>query len=133
VSKATVAVFNTNEDLVESLCDLLEDEGYDTVRGHITDFERGHTDLIDLLEKHDPRVVVFDIAPPYDEHWTFLKLVMSSHAMDKRGLVVTTTSKRHLDEQIGKDSGAFEIIGKPYDMHQILDAVADALRRHRHR
>jgi FixJ family two-component response regulator len=126
VKKPVVAVFNTNQDLVETLVELLEEEGYQGVHGHVTDFERGKQDLLGFLKKHDPQVIIFDVPPPYKEHWTFLQLVMSSHEMDGRALVVTTTSKKHLEEAAGK-TDAIEVVGKPFDMKKILEAVKHAV------
>ena len=42
--------------------------------------------------------------------------------MEGRGLVLTTTNKARLDETVGADSEAMEIVGKPYDPAQISDA-----------
>jgi DNA-binding response OmpR family regulator len=42
---------------------------------------------------------------------------------------LTTTNKLRLDETVGSDSKAFEIVGKPYDLDQINAAIAAALRR----
>ena len=46
-------------------------------------------------------------------------------------IVLTTTNKTHLDSLVGRDSGAIEIVGKPYDMQSIADAVARGLEARR--
>jgi DNA-binding response OmpR family regulator len=46
-----------------------------------------------------------------------------------RGLVLTTTNKERLDEIVGQDSEALEIVGKPYDLDQIKLAIQAALKR----
>jgi hypothetical protein len=46
-----------------------------------------------------------------------------------RGLILTTTNKKELDAAVGKDSEAFEIVGKPYDLDQIGGAIRGALQR----
>jgi hypothetical protein len=48
--------------------------------------------------------------------------------MKTRGVVLTTTNKLRLDEIVGDDSYAIEIVGKPYDLQQISDAIYNALR-----
>jgi hypothetical protein len=40
---------------------------------------------------------------------------------------ITTTSKPALDKLVGQTE-AIEIIGKPYDFQQVVDAVRSALR-----
>ena len=82
-----------------------------------------------LLREHQPDVVIFDISPPYLENWQFFKTLRDGGAMAGRGLVLTTTNKERLDETVGADSGAFEIVGKPYDLEQIKAAIQAALTR----
>jgi DNA-binding response OmpR family regulator len=50
--------------------------------------------------------------------------------MEGRGLVLTTNKDR-LDETVGLNSEAIEIVGKPYDLQQIEVAMAAALTRAR--
>jgi len=86
------------------------------------------TTLSHPLVQYDPKVVIFDITPPYAENWHFFKTIQSVKAMDGRGLVLTTTNKNRLDEVVGADSTAIEIVGKPYDLQQITAAITAALR-----
>jgi DNA-binding response OmpR family regulator len=74
-------------------------------------------------------VVIFDISPPYKENWDFFKTLREDKAMESRGLVLTTTNKARLDETVGKDSEAFEVVGKPYDLDQIKSAIHAAQKR----
>ena len=67
------------------------------------------------------------ISPPYAENWQFFNTVRNVKAMAGRGLVLTTTNKNRLDEVVGADSTAIEIVGKPYDLQQITAAIMAAL------
>jgi DNA-binding NarL/FixJ family response regulator len=71
-------------------------------------------------------VIVYDISPPYDTNWTFLKLVRSSQPAQACRFVLTTTNKPVLDKLVGATE-AIEIIGKPYDLERVVDAVRTAL------
>jgi hypothetical protein len=64
-SAPTVAILNTNDDLVELLRVAFEQAGFIAVSGH-NDLRRGKLNLPDFLRQHDPKVIVYDIAPPYD-------------------------------------------------------------------
>jgi len=73
-------------------------------------------------------VIVYDISPPYDANWRFLRLVRSSELLKGRQFVITTTNKPALERLVG-DSEALEIIGKPYDLGRVIEAVRTALAR----
>jgi CheY-like chemotaxis protein len=127
-SKPTIAVFNSSEDTVELLRTALEAEGFQTVAGRIPDVKKGDLDLIDFVNHHTPSVILYDISPPYDANWRFLRLVRSSESLKKHQFVLTTTNKPALEQLVG-ETEALEIIGKPYDLRQVVDAVRTALAR----
>ena len=124
---ATVAIFNASDDTVELLGLILNQRGFRTVSGHVTDVKRGETDFVAFITEHDPQVIIWDISPPYDKNWVFFTLLRTSVALSGRGVVVTTTHKAHLDRMAGTETGAIEIIGKPYDLEAIADAVVKAM------
>jgi DNA-binding response OmpR family regulator len=126
--KPTIAVFNSSDDTVDLLRTALEAEGFQTVAGHIPDVKKGELDLIDFVNHHTPAVIVYDISPPYDANWRFLRLVRSAEPMTTLQFVLTTTNKPALDKLVG-DNEALEIIGKPYDLRQVVLAVRTALAR----
>ena len=128
VSKPIIAVFNASDDTVELLRTALESQGFHTVVGHIPDVKSGELDLVAFIEHHAPSVIVYDISPPYDANWTFLRLVRNLEPVKGRPFVITTTNKPALDKLVG-ETEALEIIGKPYDLAQIVDAVRAALAR----
>src|SRR5438132_1288599 len=98
--KPTIAVFNSSEDTVDLLRTALESEGFQTVVGHIPDVKKGEIDLIDFINHHAPAVIVYDISPPYDANWRFLRLVRSSEPLKRRQFVLTTTRTIPTDSSI---------------------------------
>jgi len=54
--------------------------------------------------------------------------VRSAEPMQRREFVLTTTNKPALEQLVG-DTEALEIIGKPYDLRRVIDAVRAALAR----
>jgi DNA-binding response OmpR family regulator len=128
---ATVAIINSSQDTVEMLRTLLEREGWQTVEGHADEIKRGRIDFLSYLETHDPTVVIWDVAPPYDQNWAFLRLVRSSRAMDGRVVIVTTTNKVALDRFAGGPTDALEIFTKPYDVDILIETITRLLRTER--
>src|SRR6476469_4267995 len=82
--KMVVAIFNSNDDIVEMLRLLIEHAVCVTVTGHIDDIRRGDLDLVNFMRQHDPFVVIYDLVPPYDRAWAFLSTIRESKAMDGR-------------------------------------------------
>jgi DNA-binding response OmpR family regulator len=130
VSNQVVALFNASDDTVEMVQKMLNASGLSCLVGcHFADLKKGRIDFSRYLAQHDPGVVIFDISPPYEQNWAFFQTLRDTTAMQGRGLVVTTTNKKRLDEVLGTDSAAFEIVGKPYDLAEIRNAIDGALKR----
>jgi len=129
-AKPVVALFNASDDTVEMVQRMLDASDFSCLVGcHFSDLKKGRIDFARYLAEYEPEVVIVDVSPPYAENWRFLKTLLDGKAMIGRGLVVTTTNKMRLDETVGRDSEALEIVGKPYDLDQIKLAIHAALAR----
>lgn len=124
-SSRIIAIFNTSPEVLELVRESLQQAGFQAVIAYIDDLKRGRLDMIQFVEEHQPDVIVYDVAPPYDTNWTFLRLMRNSKVMSGRAFVVTTTNKRALEDLIGPND-AVELLCKPYDLQQIVDACATA-------
>jgi CheY-like chemotaxis protein len=123
----SIAVFNSSADTIEVLKLALEDSGYSVATGHVSDLKKGHVDVLDFVSEHQPDVIIYDVALPYEENWRFLRLLQTSEVLKNRKWVITTTHKQRLEELVGECGEVFEIVGKPYDVQQIMNAVKLAL------
>jgi DNA-binding NtrC family response regulator len=122
----TIAVINSNEDTTEMLRAALQAKGFSSVViCHITRIKRGESDFLQFLDAHNPRVFVWDIGIPYAENWGWTQMLMQLEQMKGRRVVLTTTNKRALESMVGQTE-AIEIVGKPYDLDQIVTAVKKA-------
>jgi len=124
-TKGVVALFNASDDTIEMVYRLLtkQGDGQSLIWCHFADLKRGIVVFEKYMEKHNPELVIFDISPPYDENWTFFKTMRSNKVMKGRGSVLTTTNKLRLDEIIGEDSNALEIVGLKIDLDLIQAAI----------
>jgi CheY-like chemotaxis protein len=126
-TKVVVAVINSSQDTVDMLRECLQLHGFTSVvTAHIDDIKRGKTDFVEFVSHHNPQVFLYDVSIPYAENWRALELLMRTDLMRSRRVVITTTNKRALDLIVGQRTDAMEIIGKPYDLDQVMRAVEAA-------
>ena len=118
-----VGVFNTSPDTVEMLRIVLEREGFIVVAAYTYDMRDSRVDIESLVRQHQPKVVIYDVAPPYDRNWRLFEHMRSMPVMSGIQFVVTTTNVHHVRAVAGPDQEVFEIVGKPYDLDQIVEAV----------
>ncbi len=124
-SMAKVAIINSNQDIIDGIKLYLSSRGYTTVSGHVVDFKRGGQDFVKFIEENRPDIILYDIAPPYEENWNFFKIIKGSDKVKDKKFILTTTNKNALKELVGKS--AIEILGKPYDLELINLAVKNAI------
>jgi len=127
----TVAVFNSNDDVVEMLRIALEMEGFIVVSAHVDEIRRGRVAIVDLIQQHSPDVIIYDVVPPYEHSWRFLEHLRADPSMEGREWVITSTNPQRAGEpdNASDTDRVLEIIGKPYDIREIVRAVKAAAAR----
>src|SRR5688500_15965242 len=95
------AVINTSPDVVDLLRRALEPAGFVAVSALTHEIREGRLDFDRFLTQHNPTVVVYDIAPPYDANWQLFQHVSDLDAMRGRKIVLTSTNPRHVEELSG--------------------------------
>jgi len=122
-----VAILNTNDDTVEMLRAMFESEGMVAVSAHVSEIRRGALDFGSFLNEHDPQVIIVDLPPPYDRSWLMLQHLRTIEAARHRKFVLTSTNPARLAQIAEPDQPVLEIIGKPYDLRNIVEAVRQAI------
>lgn len=125
-----MAVFNSNQDVLRLIRTALEDEGYGVVTEHIVHFRDGDADLIDFLATYRPSLLLYDLAPPYQENWNFLQLLQRIPEVSSLPMVLTTVNKAALEKTVGR-TDAFEILGTLDNLAPVVDAVNRSIRARR--
>lgn len=129
----TVAIVNTNPDLVKIMRFYLEGVGFVVFEIHIDQIRAATADIDSFLEQHDPRVIVYDVAPPYENNWNFMEHLRKSTGMRDRKFVLTSMNERRVRELVNTDDTVYEVVGHEEDMMQVVRAVKEASRSRRTR
>jgi DNA-binding response OmpR family regulator len=124
-----VAILNSNDELVELMRVVLEQAGFVAVTGHVDDARRGELDLINFMRQHDPKVIVYDLVPPYDRSWNYLRVLQDTEVMKNRSLVLTSVNAERAQEVVGRSKIVHEVIGRPVDLDEMITAVKEASKR----
>jgi CheY-like chemotaxis protein len=122
-----VAVFNASEDTVDMLIAFFEQLGWKAVGEPWPARQQLSVEVVSaFVVRHQPHVIVFDVSFPYDHNWERFREFRAAEPVGEIPVVLTTTNKHALDTMVGSND-AFEIIGKPYDLNHLADAVNRAL------
>ena len=121
-----VAVFNSNDDLVEVLRTAFEIAGMVVVSAHLDEIRRGKTSLLEFIDEHNPNVVLLDLTPPYDRSYRFFQHIRGLDQFKARRFVLTSTNVQRAQEAAAPGEAIHEIIGKPYDLDVLTHKVREA-------
>jgi DNA-binding response OmpR family regulator len=124
-----VIVINTSPDTVELLRIVLENAGFVVMSTYTHDLRAAKVDIEAMVRQYQPRLIIYDIALPYDKNWRQFLTISSIPALSGVDFILTTTNARHVKEVAGQDQTVYEIVGKPYDLDVLVQAVKDAVER----
>lgn len=127
MTRPTVLVLNGSEDLLSVLSELLEAEGLYALCVRIPDIERGREDFSKLVQEYDPAAIVFDVSVPFGRSWAVCRELMERPDSMGRPFVLTTTNREGAQEFTGPE--VIELLLKPYDIGQFIEAVKRAVRQ----
>ena len=124
-----VAVVNSSPDTVDLLRHVFEHARYTVVSTYTWALRDAEVDPEAFLRQHAPDVVVYDVAPPYEENWRLFQHFCSMPINHGRKFIITTTNEKHVRAIVGEGPVLHEIIGKPYDLDLVVKAVEKAIGR----
>jgi CheY-like chemotaxis protein len=122
-----VAIVNTSPDTIEMLRIVLEPAGYVVIGTYTYELRDGEVDIEALVKQHQPKLIIYDVAPPYDRNWRLFQHFAAMPALKGVNFLITTTNLRQVREIAGPDREIFEIVGKPYDLGLVVEAVKQTI------
>ena len=110
-----VLVVDDDASIRELLSTALEDDGYEVVPAI------NGADALSVCERWRPDVIVLDLMMPVMDGWTFAKRLRERDEIPIVVLSAANDLARH-----AKTIGAADVVGKPFDLDQLLPKVARA-------
>ena len=121
-----IAVVNSSRDVVETIADILRNEGGYRAATFVSSVTLGVDDAIRFLRDVDPAACVYAVAFPYEHSWRRFQEIRTR--LPDLPFVLTTANVDALELFAGP-TNAIELIGKPFDLQDLLDAVERTLCR----
>lgn len=119
-----VAGVNSNDEILESLCELFQAEGLQTAAAHLLAFKRHERDFASFLAEEQPEAVGIDLPPPYEDNVRFFEAELRP-LLEGRRVVLTSTNERVVRPLLDRHLPVYEILGKPFDLNRIVAAVRE--------
>jgi CheY-like chemotaxis protein len=110
-----VLVVDDDASIRELLSTALEEDGYEVVPAV------NGQDALAVCERWRPDVIILDLMMPVMDGWTFAKRLRERDEIPIVVLSAATDLARH-----AKTIGAAAVVGKPFDLDQLLPKVARA-------
>lgn len=120
-----VAVLNTSKEITEMLAEVLQGEGFVTCTMFTYKFKNHEKEFDTYIRENNPDVILYDIALPYEDNYSLFKKLVAREVVKDIPFVLTTTNKEVLESLVGK-TWTHELVGKPYDLQEIVDAIKKA-------
>jgi CheY-like chemotaxis protein len=121
-----VAIFNTSPDKVDVPRIAFEYEGFVAVSAFTFEIREGEIDLAAFFALHRPDVVVYDIVVPYHANWQLFMHLRRQPPMQGVPVVITTSNAAQV-RPLTSGEAVHEIVGKPYDLQQLIALVRQAV------
>lgn len=124
----TVAIVNSTPDAVEMLRQLFFQAGFMVVSCFTHDIRDGRIDFEAFMRQHQPRVIVYDVAPPYERNYRLFEHVRSMPVSQGCQVVLTSTNPARVATMAGLDEQIYEVIDREEDLLRLVQAVKEASR-----
>ena len=124
----TVAVINTTPDVIEMLRSVFETAGFLVVSTFTHDIRDGRIDFEAFMRQHRPRVIVYDLAPPYERNFLLFQHVREMPAVADAHFVLTSTNPSNVSDMVRRDERVYEVVDRAEDLMAIVQAVKQAAR-----
>lgn len=113
----SILVIDDNSDIRENIVEILELSGYKVFSA------ANGKEGIETAIKFRPDLIICDIMMPELDGYGVLEMIRNDEHMANTPFIFLTAKAEKSDFQQGIDLGASNYIKKPFDDHELIDAV----------
>ncbi len=124
----TVAIVDTSPDTVQMVREALQSAGFMVVSCFAHDIRDGKIDFAAFMRLHNPRVIVYDLAPPYERNFELFQHVRAMPDVEGAHFVITSVNPNNVRGMVGSDEHVYEIVDRDADLLKLVQAVKEASR-----
>lgn len=125
---ATVAIINSTPDAIDLLSDTFSAAGFVVVSGFTHDIRDGKLDVEAFMRQHRPRVIVYDLAPPYQRNVRLFEHIRTMPAVEGAHFVITSMNPANVVHLLANDERVYEVVDRADDLMRLVQAVKEASR-----
>jgi CheY-like chemotaxis protein len=119
-------ILNASADTCEMLEEFFRSREWNAVSVAVRDLRDGRITPAELIRTHAPDAMLVDVAIPYEANWALVQRLRDDPDVPCP-IVLTTTNEAAVRRLVGARERVHEIIGKPYDLELLHDAVVRAV------
>lgn len=116
---ARILALNSNQDVLEAIQGLFSGDGFLCDVGHVRDLRLGVKTVEQLFQGRTVDMILFDIAPPMAENWSYFRSFEKHPLVADVPLLLTTTNLASL-QSLAEGRPSLEILLKPFDVELLL-------------
>jgi DNA-binding response OmpR family regulator len=109
---SVLTTINSSRDILELLHAVFDRRGIEIVNVDAAEL-LSHADT--FVERHRPSILLFEVAPPYEENWAILTKLRGQAALASLPVVITTTNVRRVTSFEIERIGTHVVVEVPYD------------------
>jgi hypothetical protein len=125
-TRPNLGILAATEQRAALLQRCLHEAGYCTRVASILAIMRGEWDVRVWLDGLDPTVILYDIHPPYAEHWYFYRWVGTLPAAARHRFLATTPDRAALEAVAGPGESV-EVVGTRDELATIVRRIETIL------
>lgn len=112
-----ILVVDDDHAIRSTVIDILNSEGYNVLSA------ANGAEALELVELHNPDLVLLDMRMPVLDGWGFAK-ALAARSLSLPIVVMTAAQDAH---QWGREVAAVGVLAKPFDVGEMLDIVEQVL------